>query len=138
RADDLKERRDWTLEEENFVASVADLLALAFEVRERRSTEDALKQSEQKLRLVLENAREFAFLLLDDNGRIQECSSGAELMLGYSEGEMIGQPGALIFTEEDRQAGVPEMEIIRTRNEGPTPDERWHRRRDGTHFWASG
>jgi PAS domain S-box-containing protein len=138
RADDLKQPRDWTLEEENFLASVADLLALAFEVRERRSTEDALRQSEQKLRLVLENAREFAFLLLDDNGRIQECSSGAELMLGYSEGEMIGQPGALIFTEEDRQAGVPEMEIIRTRNEGPTPDERWHRRKDGTHFWASG
>jgi signal transduction histidine kinase/CheY-like chemotaxis protein len=44
----------------------------------------------------------------------------------------------VLFTPEDRANQVPEGEIRRARESGRALDERWHMRKDGTRFWASG
>ena len=44
----------------------------------------------------------------------------------------------LIFTEEDRAAGVPEHEARTAERQGNANDVRWHLRKDGSRFWASG
>src|SRR5690606_4358385 len=62
----------------------------------------------------------------------------AKQTLGYSEGEALGQPFSLIFTDEDREAGLPEEELLEARETGRREDERWHARKGGERFWAFG
>ena len=63
---------------------------------------------------------------------------GAKAVLGWDEAEVVGQQGDLIFTPEDRAANRPEVEMKKALTEGRAADERWHVKRDGTLFWASG
>jgi signal transduction histidine kinase len=44
----------------------------------------------------------------------------------------------VIFTREDRAAGIPAAEAEGARRDGRSADERWHLRKDGTRFFASG
>jgi PAS domain S-box-containing protein len=100
--------------------------------------EDALRQSEQRYRTVVEGVRDYAIFRLDPDGRIVSWNAGAEHVTGFPAAEAIGRPGALIFTPEDRAAGAVERELQTAGAEGRAEDERWHVRRDGTRFWASG
>jgi PAS domain S-box-containing protein len=138
RVDQLDRPRAWLPPEVAFLASLADTAALAIEISERHRAERALRANEEKLRMVLETAREFAFLLLDTGGVILECSPGGEHILGYKEWELVGQNGSVLFTPEDRAAGTPEVEMQAALEHGRFADERWHVRKDGARFWASG
>jgi two-component system CheB/CheR fusion protein len=69
---------------------------------------------------------------------VTSWNAGAERLLGWSEAEIIGQPGDVIFSPEDRAQGVPEHEAAQALGEGRAIDERWHVRKDGTRFWGSG
>ena len=51
---------------------------------------------------------------------------------------MLGKPGSILFTAEDRAKGEDAAELARAITEGRAEDERWHVRKDGTRFWASG
>ncbi len=107
-------------------------------IAERRSAEGAHRESEERFRLILESAKEYAIVALDAEGLITTWNAGAERILGYSEEEAIGQPGEIFFTDEDRAAGEPEREKARARAEGRAANERWHLRKDGSVFWGSG
>src|SRR5262249_11337762 len=63
---------------------------------------------------------------------------GAERILGYAEAEILGQPLAIFFTPEDRDAGIPEKELAGARASGRASDDRWHLRKDGSRFWCGG
>ena len=88
--------------------------------------------------LLLENAREYAIFTMDTDARIALWNAGAERILGWTEAEALGQSGEIIFTPEQRAAGVPEYEMEKSRRDGEASDERWHVRRDGSRFWAKG
>jgi PAS domain S-box-containing protein len=88
--------------------------------------------------LLLAAVEDYALILLDSEGHIATWNAGAERLFGYDEAEAAGQPLALIFTEEDRTAGVPEEELRRARLDGCADDVRWHQRKDGSRFWADG
>ncbi len=94
--------------------------------------------SEERLRLVVENAREFAIFSTDLDLRVTSWSTGAEHILGYGEQEILGRSANVIFTPEDRAAGGPEQEAGQALAEGRAGDERWHQRKDGHRFWGSG
>lgn len=116
-----------------------DGVVLTFvDVTERRRAEEALRASEGRLKLVIESLPEYAIFTLDPDGRIDSWSAGASRLFGYADQEVLGQPAALIFTPEDRQAGVPGQEMARARQQGRAADERWHVRKDGSRFHASG
>ena len=97
-----------------------------------------LVASEERLRLLVENAREFAIFSMDLELRVTSWNSGAERLLGYTEREIQGQSADLIFNPEDRAAGAPQAEARQALAEGRAVDERWHQRQDGSLFWASG
>ena len=90
------------------------------------------------LRLIFESATDFAVFAQDAEGNVISWNVGAERLTGYSEREILGCDGDVIFTPEDRAAGAPEQERSRAALTGRSEDERWHQRKDGSRFWGSG
>nr|WP_166395318.1 PAS domain S-box protein [Rubrobacter marinus] len=97
-----------------------------------------LHESEERYRSLVESAEDYAILMLDPEGRVANWNAGAERLFGYREDEILGEPGSLLFVPEDVRRGAPEAELMRAEVEGRAEDERWHLRKDGSRFWASG
>jgi PAS domain S-box-containing protein len=90
------------------------------------------------LRLIFESVTDFAVFAQDPSGKVISWNNGAERLIGYSESEILGRSGDVIFTSEDRAAGAPERERSKASLNGRSEDERWHQRKDGSRFWGSG
>jgi len=90
------------------------------------------------LRELVESVSDYAIYLLDAEGRVATWNAGAERLKGYSLAEIEGQPLARFFTEEDRDAGMPDRLLATARTEGRVEAEGWRVRKDGTRFWALG
>jgi PAS domain S-box-containing protein len=89
-------------------------------------------------RAIFESATEFAVITTNREGRVTAWNPGAERILGWSAQEMVGQHAAAFFTPEDRAADRPATEMRCAAETGRAIGERWHLRKDGTRFWASG
>lgn len=108
------------------------------DVTQRVQTERALRQSQENYQLLVESATDYAIMMMNPDGTIKSWNSGAENILGLAQQEAIGQHVSSLFTTEDRQLGEPTRELDEARLAGRSEDDRWHVRRDGTRFWATG
>ena len=81
---------------------------------------------------------EYAMFTLDPDGNLQSWNAGVERLLGYSEQEWIGQPASIIFTPAEKAMEVCEAEMRKAQDLGSATDIRWHRRKDGSEFFANG
>ncbi|HKE48049.1 MAG TPA: chemotaxis protein CheB [Rhodanobacteraceae bacterium] len=117
---------------------IAGIVLTFVDVTERKIAEAALRASEERFRLMIENAVEYAIFAMDRERRITLWNAGAERLLGYTEAEIIGQQYDLLFTDDDCAAFVPQHETERALSEGRAVDDRMHVRKDGTPFWAGG
>jgi PAS domain S-box-containing protein len=91
-----------------------------------------------KYRQIFNSITDFAVIGMDQNGIVTDWNEGARHILGWTEEEVLGHPLHLIFTPEDVEAGRPETELRCALVEGYAKDERWHLRKSGERFWASG
>jgi PAS domain S-box-containing protein len=98
----------------------------------------AASDRERFLESMLESATDYAIITLDSAGLITGWTGGAEAILGWDEAEVLGLYTDLLFTTEDRAAGIPGREIATARRRGKVAGERWHIRKDGRRFWADG
>ena len=98
----------------------------------------ALRHMEDQPGLLAQGLKDYAIIGLTTDGCVTSWDESAERILGYSEEEMLGQTVDRIFTPEDAQQGVPQRELETAAAEGRAEDERWHVRKDGSRFWASG
>jgi PAS domain S-box-containing protein len=98
----------------------------------------ALREREERLRLILDSATDYAIFSIDLERRVTAWNLGAARLLGWDEAEIVGQSADIIFTPEDREAGAPEREATKALATGHTRNERWHQRKDGSRFWGSG
>ena len=94
--------------------------------------------SERVLEALLETVTDYAIIAMDLDGRVTSWSKSAHAILGWTPEEMMGRPADIFFTEEDRTRRVPQAEVEAALAHGRGNDERWHLRRDGSRFWASG
>ncbi|MDZ8183720.1 MAG: PAS domain S-box protein [Nostoc sp. ChiSLP02] len=115
-----------------------DITERKLDKAKRQQAESALHESESRFRLIIESAKDYAIFTLDLNGQITSWNAGAEGLLGYKEAEIIGHHGRIIFTPEDNEAAQAEQELQTVLNQGRAEDERWHVRKDGSRFFASG
>ena len=80
--------RNWTVEEQNFAASLADLVSLAIEASDRDRTQNALRQAEQKYRSIFENAVEGIFQTTLE-GRFLSVNPALARIYGYATPEEL-------------------------------------------------
>jgi two-component system CheB/CheR fusion protein len=111
---------------------------MARDISASRAAAEALRQSEERLRLIIENAADYAFFSTDLERRVTTWNAGAQRLLGYAGEEMIGQSADAIFTPEDRADRAPEKEARTARREGRASDERMHLRKNGSLFRGTG
>jgi PAS domain S-box-containing protein len=97
-----------------------------------------LQESEAHVRSVLASATEYAIFTLNLDGHVVTWNPGAQRILGYEPDAILGQPGSVMFTSEDRANGMPEQEMRRAAELGRASNDRWHLRADGSRFWATG
>ncbi len=100
--------------------------------------ETATRRSDERYRLIVESATDFAIFTLDAERRVTSWNSGAEILTGYTANDIIGQSGDLLFTAEDRARDAPVIEAGLAHKTGRFHNERWHVRKDGSRFWGSG
>src|SRR5438445_5096503 len=92
--------------------------------------------ADEQFRLLVQSVTDYAIFLLDSGGRVISWNDGAERIKGYSAGEIVGQPIALFYRPEDRDAGKPEQGPRCAEREGRYRTEGWRVRKDGSRFWA--
>ena len=105
---------------------------------ERRQADLAMRASEERLRLLVDGAQDYAMILMDAVGCVTHWNAGARRILGYEEAEMIGRPCDLLFSLEDQAAGVPAQEMETAQAVGMALGLRWHLKKGGGRFWADG
>jgi PAS domain S-box-containing protein len=113
-------------------------LELKLTLRERDAELAQVQASEERLQLVLDTAREYVILTVDNNHRITTWSEGAQAAFEWTEAEALGRPFEDLFTPADQAAGVPLAELARAVADGCAPDIRWHLRADGTRVFLNG
>src|SRR5690606_39247228 len=102
--------------------------------RKLKEAQQAAVMSERRLRLLLERATDYALVLMDARGRVEQWLGAAEAITGWSAEEMQGKSVAPLFTEEDRSAKIHARELSIAIQRGRAPDNRWHLRKDGQRF----
>ena len=103
---------------------------------ERASTKVSAR--ERFLEAIVQSAIDYAIISMDIDGLVTSWNEGARRITGWAPEEVLGRPVNLIFTPEDRARGVPQQEITAALVTGQATDERWHLRKNGSQFWASG
>jgi PAS domain S-box-containing protein len=107
------------------------------ELTDQRQADATLRQSEERLRLMVENVKEYALLMLDREGRVVSWNAGAERIKGYRAEEIVGRHFSRFYPPDDAAQGRPEWELERAVREGQFEDEGWRIRKDGSRFWAN-
>jgi PAS domain S-box-containing protein len=110
---------------------------LAHDVTARKRAESGLRASHERFRLLTENVRDYAIMMLDPAGYIVSWNSGAERMTGFRADEAIRQHVGKLFPEEDVDADRPGGMLEQAVRNGRCQEEGWRIRRDGSRFWAS-
>jgi PAS domain S-box-containing protein len=98
---------------------------------------EELRKSEERYHHMIAEIQDYAIILLDKDGNIQNWNKGAESIKGYRAEEIVGKNFRHFYTDEDREKQLPEKLIESASREGKALHEGWRVRKDGTKFWGN-
>ncbi len=134
------ERRHWDVSYYPVCTSAGEVLgvgAVVVDITDRKRAEEALRQSEELFRSLVQNATDYAIYMLDADGKVMSWNPGAQKAKGYSREEILGRHFSAFFTKEDVEQGAPERHMKLAVEHGSWQQEGWRVRKDGSRFWAS-
>jgi PAS domain S-box-containing protein len=107
------------------------------DLTERRRAERALRESDERFRLLVESVQDYAIFMLDPEGRVASWNAGAARIKGYDADEIVGHHFSRFYPADKVAEGFPAHELAAASREGRFEDEGWRIRKDGTRFWAN-
>jgi len=118
--------------------TVSGIFVSGSDVTEAAHGAAALGRSEQELQLIIQGAKDHAIMTTDLNGVITMWSEGAAAILGWTREEALGRSFSMIFTPEDRIAGIDRDELRIAAEKGIASDQRWHLTKSGDRVFMNG
>src|SRR5690606_19160369 len=112
----------------------SNLAANGQDIEQRRV--EALRITEELYHKMIEEVEDYAILLLNKDGIIQNWNLGAEKIKGYKEEEIVGKNFRTFYLDEDRKNNFPEKLINQAKEDGKAMHEGWRLRKDGSKFWG--
>jgi PAS domain S-box-containing protein len=103
----------------------------------RGLAEEALRDQQEKYRLLLDGVQDYAIFTLDPHGMVASWNAGAERIKGYKADEIIGQNFSRFYPQNDIDQGKPKAELQMAAATGRSEVEHWRVRKDGSRFWAN-
>lgn len=98
--------------------------------------EGALRENEERFRLMVEGIQDYAIHALGPDGTITTWNSGAQRLHGFGAEEILGADLASLYVPADRSSRLPERMMREAAEKGESHQEGWRLRKDGSRFWA--
>lgn len=105
---------------------------------ERYVASEKLRESEERLRMLIENVTEYGIFSLDRDGIVRTWNAGAQALFEYSEAEIVGRHVSTLYASDENGLRAPELELVAALRDGSAPDEGWRTRKNGRRFYCSG
>ena len=106
------------------------------DLSERRLEQEALRQAEERFRLLVDGVIDYAIYMLDPDGIVTSWNAGAQRIKGYARDEIIGKHFSCFYADGDIEAGRPWEALATARREGRAEAEGWRLKKGAERFWA--
>ena len=103
----------------------------------RRQWEEAVRESEERFRVLVRSVKDYGIFMLDPDGRVVSWNEGARRIKGYEAEEILGKHFSTFYPPDVAASGHPTRELAMARRDGRYEEEGWRIRKDGSRFWAS-
>ncbi|MEO5914102.1 MAG: PAS domain S-box protein [Luteolibacter sp.] len=115
---------------------VQGFLKITRDLTEKMLAVEALRQSEERFRLLIEKVEEYAIFMLDPEGHVMSWNAGARRLKGYEEAEIVGQHFSVFYPPDIRSTQPPAL-MRKAIKDGFAEAEGWRVRKDGSLFWGN-
>jgi PAS domain S-box-containing protein len=124
--------------EHDAAGAVVGLVASVVDISDRKTMEDAIRASDERLRSIMESALDYAIITTDLHCHVLSWSDGAQAIFGYTAAEMLGRDARILFSPEDRAGSRSDSDTQRAMADGRCEIDGLRVRKNGTRFWAGG